>query len=352
MHALDTVTMASAADRCQAIAEATGRTEPSLVAEWGRGWLALDLGRPTAALAHLERSWSAARSLGDPAAGWPPSNAAALVCTVYLLDPDQGRAWCRRGLGQPRVDRLLQQHDALTDQLVLALATTGELDTARRAAARLPEEAVGRRLVRFLTGEWEEAADQWQAALDHDIAAGDRHDAVANARWLVDALLVLGEDRRAAEVLHQGLEIVAASPQVPSEVWLRARLAGLSTTAPTEAAAHLARCEAVLAGGEDWRGLAGEVALARARVALRDADWAAAEVAAREAAEVFGRHRVPWRLTASLRERARALEGTGRHDEARARRVEADDVLTRAGAPARWRRTSTPPQRARTTLGP
>lgn len=352
MHALDTATMASAADRCQAIAEATGRIEPSLVAEWGRGWLALDLGRPSAALAHLDTAWSAGRALGDPAAGWPPSNAAALICTVYLLDPDQGRSWCRRGLGQPRVDRLLQQHDALTDQLVLALATTGELDTAQRAAARLPEEAVGRRLVRFLTGEWEEAADQWQAALDHDLAAGDRHDAVANARWLADALEVLREDRRAAEVLHQGLEIVTSSPQVPSEVWLRARLAGLGTTPPTEAAAHLARCDGLLAGGEDWRGLVGEVALARARVARRDTDWAAAEAGARQAAEVFGRHRVPWRLAASLQEWARALEGAGRRGEARARRVEADDVLTRAGAPARWHRTSTPPQRPRTTLGP
>lgn len=363
MHALDATTMAAAADRCHAIAEATGRPEPSVVAEWGRGWLALDLGRPTAALAHLETAWATARSLGDPAAGWGPTNAAALICTVYLLDPDQGRSWCRRGLGQPRVDRLLQQHDALTDQLVLALAVTGELDVAQRAADRLPEEAVGRRLVRYLMGEWEEAADQWQAALDHDLAAGDRHDAVANARWLADALLTLGEEGRAAEVLHQGLEIVATAPQVPSEVWLRARLAGHPTTDPDRAAAHLAWCESVLADGDDWRGLVGEVALARAAVALRDTDWAAAAAEAQHAAAVFRHHRVPWRLAASLREWARALEGAGRREEALTRSDEADDVLVRAGAPGRWLadrataaagpgRTSTPPQRSRTTLGP
>lgn len=363
MHALDTTTMAAAADRCQAIADGSGRPELSVAAEWGRGWLALDLGHPTVALTHLETAWSLARSQADPATGWPPSNAGALICTVYLLDPTQGRSWCRRGLGQPRVDRLMQQHDALTDQLVLALATTGELDVAQRAAARLPEEAVGRRLVRFLVGEWEEAADQWQAALDHDLAAGDRHDAVANARWLADALLQMGEHRRAAEVLHQGLEIVTASPQVPSEVWLRARLAGLPTTDAAQSAVHLARCESVLAGGDDWRGVLGEVALARARVALRDTDWVAAAAGAQHAAELFGRYRVPWRLAASLQEWARALEGAGRRDEARARRSEADDVLASAGAPARWladrvtsgvrpRRTSTPPQRPRTTLGP
>ena len=114
---------------------------------------------------------------------------------------------------------------------------------------------MGRRLVRFLLGEWEEAAAQWQTALDHDLAAGDRHDAVVNARWLADALLALGEERRATEVLHLGLEIAASAPQVPSEVWLRARLAGLATTDPDQAAAHLARCEQVLAAertGEAW----------------------------------------------------------------------------------------------------
>jgi DNA-binding SARP family transcriptional activator/tetratricopeptide (TPR) repeat protein len=336
MHALDTAAMASAAERCEAIAEATGRPELSVAAEWGRGWLALDLGHPTVALTHLETAWALARSEADPATGWPPSNAGALICTVYLLDPTQGRSWCRRGLGQPRVDRLLQQHDALTDQLVLALATTGELDVARRAADRLPEEAVGRRLVRFLMGEWEEAADEWQAALDHDLAAGDRHDAVANARWLADALVHLGEDRRAAEVLHQGLEIVDASPQVPSEVWLRARLAGLGSTDPADAAAHLARCDEVLAGGEDWRGLAGEVSLARSGAALRETDWAGAVAGAQEAAGVFERYRVPFRLAASLRQWACALDGAGLGDEARARRFEADDVLARAGAPSRW----------------
>jgi DNA-binding SARP family transcriptional activator/tetratricopeptide (TPR) repeat protein len=336
MHALDTATMASAAERCEAIADATGRPELSVAAEWGRGWLALDLGRPTVALTHLETAWALARSQGDPATGWPPANAGALICTVYLLDPTQGRSWCRRGLGQPRVDRLLQQHDALTDQLVLALATTGELDVARRAADRLPGEAVGRRLVRFLMGEWEEAAEEWQAALDHDLAAGDRHDAVANARWLADALVQLGEDRRAVEVLRQGLEIVDASPQVPSEVWLRARLAGLGTTDPADAAAHLARCDDVLAGGEDWRGLAGEVALARAGAALRDTDWAGAMAGAQQAVEVFERYRLPFRLAASLRQWGRALDGAGGRDEARVRRSEADDVLTRAGAPPRW----------------
>jgi DNA-binding SARP family transcriptional activator len=363
MHALDSSTMAAAAERCAVIASSTGRPALSVAAEWGRGWLALDLGRPDAALAHLERAWSQATGLGDPVVGWPPANAAAMICTVYLLDPTQGRSWCRRGLGQPRVDQLVHQHDALADQLVLALATTGELEVARRAADRLPAEAVGRRLVLFLLGEWEEAAHQWQAALDRDLAAGDRHDAVANARWLADALLALGEERRAAEVLQQGLEIAASAPQVPSEVWLRARLVGLDTTEPDHVAVHLARCEAVLASGDDWRGLVGEVAMARAAAALRDNDWLAAASAAQQAVTVFQDHRLPWRRAAALQTWGRALAGSGQQEEARARQVEADALLARIGAPARWRTerstvaarprpASTRPQRVRTTLEP
>ena len=263
------------------------------------------------ALTHLEEAWSRRRPSATPwLAG--PRQRRSLICTVYLLDPTHGRSWCRRGLGQPRVDQLAHPHDALADQLVLALATTGELEAARRAADRLPEEAVGRRLVRFLLGEWEEAAAEWQAALDHDLAAGDRHDAVANARWLADALLVLGEERRAAEVLHQGLEIAASAPQVPSEVWLRARLAALATTEPDQAAAHLAQCEDVLDAGDDWRGLVGEVALARAAVALRAADWRAAELAAEQAVSVFEDYRLPWRQAAALQSWGRALAGAGR----------------------------------------
>jgi hypothetical protein len=363
MHALDTATMDSAAEQCSDIAHSTGRPELAVVAEWGRGWLALDVGRPDAALSHLEEAWSRAEALGDPVVGWPPANAASLICTLYLLDPRHGRSWCRRGLGQPRVDQLAHQHDALADQLVLALATAGELEDARRAAGRLPEQAVGRRLVRFLLGDWEEAAAQWQAALDHDLAAGDLHDAVANARWLADALLALGEDRRADEVLHQALEIATAAPQVPSEVWLRARLAALGTTDPDVAASHLARCEAVLGSGDDWRGLAGEVALARAAAALRDSAWRTAGTAARQAVTVFERYGLPWRQEAALRAWSRALEGSGRPDEARVRQVEADALLTRIGAATRWRadrsaaapglrRPSTRPQRVGTTLEP
>ena len=165
------------------------------------------------------------------------------------------------------------------------------------------------------------------------------------------------------EVLRQGLEIAASAPQVPSEVWLRSRLAGLATTPPDEAVDHLGRCEEVLAEGGDWRGLTGEVALARASAALRDAAWEAAAEAAHRADAVFDAHRLPWRRAAALRVAARAATGAGRPDRARERDATADAVLTRIGAPQRWRsdvptvrggppRTSTRPQHPVSRLEP
>ena len=337
MHALDTETMAAAVDRCAAIALSSNRPQLDVAAGWGRGWLSLDRGRPTAALAYLEDAWSAANDLGDPLLGWAPANAGALICTVYLLDPTMGRSWCRRGLGQRRFDTLTHPNDTLADQLALALATTGELDAAERAVARLPAEAVARRLVRFLLGDWEEAAAQWRSALLHDLAAGDRHDAVANARWLADALLALGDEPGAVETLDLALEITVSAPQVPSEVAIRARLAGLPGTAPEQAVVHLSRCEEVAVAGEDWRGLAGEVAMARAAVALKQHDWAAAAAAATEGATVFQTYRLPWRRAAALQSLSRALAGAGRVREARAGREAADAVLAGIGASQRWR---------------
>ena len=76
---------------------------------------------------------------------------------------------------------------------------------------------------------------------------------MANARWLADALLVLGEDGRASEVLHHGLEIVTSFPQVLSEIRLRARLAGLGTTDRAEASRTSPSARACWPVTSPWR---------------------------------------------------------------------------------------------------
>ena len=62
------------------------------------------------------------------------------------------------------------------------------------------------------------------------------------------------------------------------ELAARAELARiLSVTDPESATSHLARCDEILDGGEDWRGRVGRVHLARAHVLAGDGADAAAE---------------------------------------------------------------------------
>ena len=348
MHALDSTALGEAADRCAELAVKAGRPTLAAAAGWGRGWRALDLGRPDDALHLLDEAWASVRDFGDPLLGWPAANAGAMICTVYLLDPRAGRAWCRQGLGHPRFDALVHPHDALVDQLVLALLESGEIEDAVRTVDALPRAAVGRRLLRFRLGEWEQAAQEWRAALDHDLAVGDLHDAVASARWLADALLALDREADARQVLQLALDISAAAPQVPSEVWLRARLASLEGTPADEADEHLARCAGLMDPGQDWRGLAGEVALATAAVALRRDDAEQAAAAASEAATVFSAYRLPWRRTAALQLGSDVARRAGDHDWADTLAQEARGLLDGMGAHPRWHRptdlnaTSTP----------
>ncbi|HET7734526.1 MAG TPA: BTAD domain-containing putative transcriptional regulator [Nocardioidaceae bacterium] len=300
MHGLDSDLLGETAERCVALAQRLGRRDLESTAEWGLAWRAVNLGRPTEALTHLESAWSGVQGLGTPLLGWPLANAAALMSTAYLMDPENARAWCRRGLGQPRFDSLAHPHDALVDQLVLALAETGEIDAARRAADRLPEASVGRRLVTFLSGDREQAATAWEAALAEDRVAGDRQDAGLNARWLAEALLSLGQEERAVRVMHEALEMVTAAPQVPLEIWFRARLAQLTSLPRRDAESYVARCEELVAA-DDWRGLNGEVSLARAVVEARRGEPAAARESYDEAVGTFATYRLPWRLVAADR---------------------------------------------------
>jgi DNA-binding SARP family transcriptional activator/tetratricopeptide (TPR) repeat protein len=356
MYALDAAGLAEAAEGCAALATRLDRADLRTFADWGAAWNALHTGRPDVALELLEGAWQASSDRGDPLLGWPPANAAALMCTVYLLDPEAGRTWCRRALAHPRFDRLPNAHAAVLDQLVLALAESGELSAARRAAEELPPEAVGRRLVRYLDGEWEQATADWEQAWTRDLRAGDRHDAVLNARWLGEALLTRGLLSQGVAVLERALRIAVTGPDVPSELWLRMRLAASGVLDLDTAQDHLDRSARLLDGSEVWGGLHGELALAVAAVHDRRGEIDQAVPAAQEAVELFATRHLRWRQVAALRVQARLLGRLGKDGDARVRLGWADDLLLGMGASRRWfdleaARPSTGAQRERHNLG-
>ena len=198
MHGLRTDVLAQASQHAERLAASLSRPDLSIFGAWGRAWAAMDHGQIAKAIDVLEQAWEVARDLGDPFLAWGPVNAAALFATEFRLDPVTGRAWCRRGLGQPRFDSFRQPHTAVVDQLGLALVAMGELAAARDVAASLPGDALTQRMLRFRDGEWEQAAQQWAAALARDESAGNLLDSLVNGRWLAEALLALGDTEAGA----------------------------------------------------------------------------------------------------------------------------------------------------------
>ena len=337
MTGLRTDLLEQAATRAREIATSLDRPELTVVPHWALGWAAVNTGRLADGLAHWEAGWRTAHERSDAYLAWSPVNAAAMLLNVHLLDPAAARAWCRRGLGQPRLTSFVQPHDAVVDHLALALAALGEVDDARATADRLPPDAGSRRMLLLLDGRWEEAAASWAAAVAADEDAGDLHDAAVNLRWLAEAQSALGDRTAALVSLETALTLGIRGPQVPTELDARARLAQLlAAEQPEDAAAHLDRCDEIVAGGEDWRGAAASVELARAAVAAARGDADTADTASGRALDVLAAHRLPWREAAALAAWARLAEQRGDGRVAADRWQRARELYGRLGAGPRW----------------
>lgn len=300
-------------------------------------------GRVAVARGVVEQAWATARDVGDPRLAWEVVMAAALIDNVYLLDPAEARAWCRRGLGQRRFETITLGHESVRDHLAYAMAGMGRLEAAREVASRLRADPVSRPFLLRLTGDWEAAEHTWSAALEHDLDNGDLMNAGLSAYWLGEVRWLLGRGQHAVETLRRALAIIDHGPQVSGELMVRAELARrLATLGDIQhAAEHLTRCDAILAEGEDWRGRGGHVELARAAVAVAQGHHEGADAAHAAALRVFTAYRLPWWRIETLLDWAVWLAAADRPAAAETRRRTAHQLMDEFGAPARLRQPHT-----------
>src|SRR5918994_1177859 len=340
MYGLRTDLLGAASERAQELAAELGRQDLGVVAGWGRAWFAFNRGQLAAASDIRETMRATAHQLGDPYLGWVSVGAASLCAPEDLLDPVTGRAWCRRGLAQARFETFAHPHETVVDQLALSLATMGELRFARDAADRLPDDAVARRLLLLLDGDWEAAEQSLASAVDRDEQAGDLQDATFNGRWMAQARLLLGRVDDATAALERALAWAIDGPQVPSELLIRAELARVLAAQGDRAGAvgHLVCCDEIVGVGEDWRGVVGVVELARGAVASVRGHRRQSDVAYARALEVFGAYQLPWRRAEALHAWTRSLLAAGHADEAAERHRAAWTAYEELGATSRWRR--------------
>jgi DNA-binding NarL/FixJ family response regulator len=285
----------------------------------------------------LETAWGSAVDLGDETLAW---NAALMLgrhSVAFLADPRTAEHWCGRALALGHLDALRQRKD-LFDLVAVAAGTRGDLAAARHTAASLDGEAVVARFLAMWDGDWEAAQRSWQAALRNDFAAGDLLDATLDAIGLAGVHVQLGHDLEAVATLRQALAWSVDGPLVPAELTVRAELARLLPVhgAVGEAAAHLARCDEILATGQDWRGRAGHVQLARAAVAGARGNESLAASAYAAAVQVFVTFDLPWQRALALGEWGRWLTSTGSPAQAEAKQAGAREIYTTLGASQRW----------------
>jgi tetratricopeptide (TPR) repeat protein len=321
--------------RCADIAARSERRDLTVTARWAQAWAAFNDGHLGDADELAEEAWRAAHEAADPYLGWIAVQAPAVRANCYLLDPVRARSWCRRGLGHPRLRSLAHSHSTVVDLLGLAMALQGELSSAREVTGDLPGSPVAHRYLDLLTGRWEDAAAAFGEAAAADESSGDLNDAAVNHRGAAWAMRLLGDHDGAVAALDRALAVGTSGPQVPTEVAARAELARLTASDDPEGAArHLRRCEEAM-GDEDWKGLSGTVALARAAVAAAAGDRAGADAACAAAVDTFTEVATPWHRADALASWAEHLVAVDR-EASRVRRAEAEAAYRSLGAAPRW----------------
>ena len=246
------------------------RPSPSgtIIASWGRGPRINSRG-PSSTEDDWPRATSGTAGCGMGASrstipiwrGWPRS-ARRLHRTMYLGDPMTAAEWCRLALAQPGLEHLPRQRVSLLDQLAVARGLVGDIDAAQSLAEELGPDAVVHQDAGDLAGRVEcTRPGRGRPRSDRDVAAGDHLDAVVSAYWLGHVLRRAGRPDEAVDTIARGLAIAVGGPQIPSELGLRAEAARLAAAGGRldDAAVHLARGHEILASGERWAGLAGQV---------------------------------------------------------------------------------------------
>ncbi len=218
---------------------------------------------------------------------------------VLLRDPAVAVELVDREVAKPRMALAPVQRHSLWAVWGTAQLCRGELDEARR----LDRDVTGNvplfvPLLHFLEGDWRAGAEGLSATAAVLDARGNRADHASLTPWLALAQARVGRIDAAVAALVDALEGIAG-PCPYIELPARSELAMLGH----EPQRNLDRCDEILSGSEEWRGLMARVALAHGVV---DEDDAALE----QALVTSRRYGLVW-------DEGEVLERWGRIDEAR-----------------------------------
>ncbi len=300
--------------------EETGRRfgQPGLEAAGAtlHGWHVLVRGRLDEGLAVMEAAWRQADAVDHRSVAF---NAAWIrgCWSTLLLDPLDAAAWLERELGRARLAQAPVQHRILRGQLAFARVVAGDLPGARRDRAEASGLVLGTSLappLELWAGDWAAA----EAALRAERGGTEaemrsRWEWYGLALWLAQTVRLQGDHAQADGLLDTVVGALADRGVRPMEVAARLDLAlgRLEQGDMAGARAQLERIRAVAERIEEWRGLAGRVALAEGVLAWSGRDAGEGEARLAAALEVFRRFRLPWEEAEAWLWQSRLRAGAG-----------------------------------------
>jgi len=259
-------------------------------------------GQIAAGLRRLERGWEAACRARQVYVvqlyGSIPSDA-----LVAIGAPKEAAAWARRSLAE--LERSHASPDLLGNVLSAlgrALIAAGELADSRRLLERVNLVVQAFQTARFAAhvaladGDWERSENLAGQIRARARRGGHRQGERNVLDLLGRSARAQGWWPRARELYEDALALAVDGARVTSELATRVELAILAAQLgrPDDAAMNLARCREILAGGEDWRGLAGRCCLAEAVTFSAAGSADKAEQRFGQAVETFRRFSLPW----------------------------------------------------------
>ncbi len=295
------------------------------------------LGHVREAIDLTARAWEAADRLNNPFRAY---TAAGFQATrlLKLQAPLEALAWARREAGQPRQLHAPTRRLGLLGYAVDAHALAGDLNAARDLAVTTgaPRGAY----LALYEGRWDRLEATINQLLQVARAKAAHQDEHQWLSWLATVRDLRGDRAGAINTLTRVVEDGRAAPNyliLMSEGSALAILLALGGR-QAEAMSYLAPCLDILNSGEDWRGLSGRVALARAVLAATSGDTAAASGHFACAVETFQRHALPWAEAEAMVLRGQVLAHAGRHHrhEAVESFAAALATYTRLGAGQPW----------------
>lgn len=303
------------------------------------------------AAALAQKAWQTADREGDRGAAFTATYVGNALF-FGLHDYKEAVRWTQRELGKPRTVQSPLRRELIATLMRGSTASLGDLTEARRLSPHSDRRYSQGRLL-LLEGKWEEAEELLENQIVESRSVEDRVE-VSSCRTLLATLLrIRGAARQALLVLGEAVAEIGEA-NVMNEMGMRPAMIRANAELGQYDAAEreLARCREILAAGEDWRGMSGDVGLAAAVLAAARGQFREAEADFAAAFAIFCRYSAPWEEADTLECWASALVAAGDRARAAEKFDAAIAVYRRIGAPERWiERVTSMRERAVATTG-